>query len=137
MSCSYQDIEITAAKMAKISQCSVWGTGNLKRIKIECTIYNSMKIGNTMSSSYLLKIGYHRNQIVKTTNKLKILGIEHRTTYFLAIDNGSLNKFDQIQFGRVQDIVIYNVDNVYFLCDVCPTKYHANLDAYDILSSQM
>lgn len=84
---NFKNLPMILTKLCQISQCAVWGMGELQK-KLECTKGSNIFVGNTLSEDNSICMWYKKDDVVFRTDRVKVCRIEYRLGLRLAMESG-------------------------------------------------
>ncbi|KAJ8677356.1 hypothetical protein QAD02_013143 [Eretmocerus hayati] len=81
----------------------------------------------------LVQMGYTADEEIFCATSIKINGVEFRGNLFIVLEKAEARDDHLLGFGRIKEIVMIGIDNIFSLTPVCQTLFFdTSLNAYKI-----
>lgn len=134
---NYKNLPKTMIRLCQISHCCMWGMDEDPRPKLITTNRALTLVSLASSKSELIKMGLAHCDKVFRCKCMELYGITYRIGLSVVLES-SLNSESHLPtFGKIQEIIILENEEVYLLCKLWNTQYiHERLNAYCVQQSQ-
>lgn len=121
--------------LIRVTQCIQslnWGSNKVLQ-NIEFSRSDRKDVKSTISSEDLVALGYCDDDLVLCVNSVKVDGIEYRINLFVVVEKSSVENNCLVHFGRIDEIIILENDQVYLkLIIFNTTHFDVDVNAYCI-----
>ena len=122
--------------LIRISQCTQalkWSNDNVKINRFEIISSKDTSVDSTLSRTHLSNEFFHDEDQIIIAKSVALNGVEFKKYLFVVLETATEGDDDLLLFGRIEEIIVLEENNAFFLTSVCTTNYFdSDLHAYSI-----
>lgn len=113
----------TLIRVVQCSQSAKWGRGDVTIFRAETFTGETVTVQYCQSRTYLHTLGYVDTDSIFSTNNIKINGVQFRLNLLVCLENDKKSENHLPLFGHIEEIIMLERNEVYFLTTLCKTLY--------------